>query len=198
MLPAAVSWHGGSFWPCHETPVQRWQCSPRPGNEPRTVRRPPSIRRRVMLPSSEEQSQPALLLSAIGADQKHCPVVLDAAASTSGGMLSLSVDVDERGASASSSWSRALVLAGGATAVQQDHMRSLAARQPSVRPSRQARAVQVHHRGDAVWPGLTPGRPARCARADPGRPTVAPSRHGVPPGLGRLLGARGAPGKRRH
>ena len=90
-------------------------------------------------------------------------MVLDAAASTSGGMLSLSVDVDERGASASSSWSRALVLAGGATAVQQDHVRSLAARQPSVQPCRQARAVQVHHRGDAVWPGLTPGRPARCA-----------------------------------
>ena len=100
-------------------------------------------------------------------------MVLDAAASTSGGMLSLSVDVDERGASASSSWSRALVLAGGAAAVQQDHMRSLAARQPSVQPCRQARAVQVHHRGDAVWPGLTPGRPARCARADPGRPMVA-------------------------
>ena len=77
-------------------------------------------------------------------------MVLDAAASTSGGMLSLSVDVDERGASASSSRSRTLVLAGGATAVQQDHVRSLAARQPSVLPSRQARAVQVHHRGDAV------------------------------------------------
>jgi len=43
--------------------------------------------------------------------------------------------------------------------------------------------------GDAVWPGLTPGRPARYARADPGRPMVAPSRHGVPPGLGRPLGA---------
>ena len=52
-------------------------------------------------------------------------MVLDAAASTSGGMLSLSVDVDERGASASSSWSRALVLAGGAAAVQQGHVRSL-------------------------------------------------------------------------
>ena len=125
-------------------------------------------------------------------------MVLDAAASTSGGMLSLSVDVDERGASASSSRSRALVLAGGATAVHQDHVRSPAARQPSVRPSRQARAVQVHHRGDAVWPGLTPGRLARCARADPGRPMVALSRHGIPPGLGRLLGAQEAPGKRRQ
>ena len=125
-------------------------------------------------------------------------MVLDAAASTSGGMLSLSVDVDEKDASASSSRSRALVLVGGAAAVQQDHMRSLAARQPSVQPSRQARAVQVHHRGDAVWPGLTPRRPARCARADPGRPTVAPSRHGVPSGLGRLLGAQGAPGEPRQ
>ena len=36
------------------------------------------------------------VVSVIGADQKHCPVVLEAAASTSGGMLSLSVDVDER------------------------------------------------------------------------------------------------------
>ena len=125
-------------------------------------------------------------------------MVLDAAASTSGGMLSLSVDVDERGASASSSRSRALVLAGGAAAVQQDHMRSLAARQPSVQPCRQARAVQVHHRGDAVWPGLTPGRPARCARADPGRTVVALSRHGVLPGLGRPLGAQGAPQGRRR
>ena len=108
-------------------------------------------------------------------------------------MLSLSVDVDERGASASSSRSRALVLAGGAAAVQQDHVRSHAARQPSVKPCRQARAVQVHHRGDAVWPGLTPGRPARCARADPGRPTVAPSRHGVPPGLAReAVGSTGS------
>ena len=125
-------------------------------------------------------------------------MVLDAAASTSGGMLSLSVDVDEKGASASSSRSRALVLASGAAAVQQDHVRSHTARQPSVQPCRQARAVQVHHRGDAVWPGLTPWRPARCARADPGRPTVALSRHGVPPGLMRLLGAQGAPGKQRQ
>ena len=125
-------------------------------------------------------------------------MVLDAAASTSGDMLSLSVDVDERGASASSSWSRSLVLVGGAAAVQQDHMRSLAARLPSVQPCRQARAVKVHHRGDAVWPGLTPGRPARSARADSGRPTVAPSRHGVPPGLGKLLGALGASGKQRQ
>ena len=124
-------------------------------------------------------------------------MVLDAAASTSGGMLSLSANVDERDASASSSRSRALVLDGGAAAVQQDHVRSPAARQPSVRPSRQARAVQVHHRGDAVWPGLTPGRPARCARADPDRPMVALSRHGVPPGLGRPFGAQGAPQGRR-
>ena len=113
-------------------------------------------------------------------------------------MLSLSVDVDERGASASSSRSRALVLVGGAAAVQQDHMRSPAARQPSVQPSRQARAVQVHHRGDAVWPGLTPGRPARCARADSGRHMAALSQHCVPPGLGRPLGAQGAPQGRRR
>ena len=125
-------------------------------------------------------------------------MVLEVAASTSGRMLSLSVDVDERGASASSSRSRALVLAGGAAEMQHGHLRSLASRQPSVQPSRQARAVQVHHRGDAVWPGLTPGRPARYARADPGRPMVAPSRHGIPTGLGRPLGAQGAPGQRQQ
>jgi len=56
-----------------------------------------------------------------------------------------------------------------------------------------AGAVQVHHRGDAVWPGLTPGRPARCTTADPGRPMVATSRHDISPGLGRPLGAQGAP-----
>ena len=70
-------------------------------------------------------------------------MVLDAAASTSEGMLSLSVDVDERGASASSSWSRSLVLAGGATAVQQDHVRSLAARQPWAAKRFQARRMSV-------------------------------------------------------
>ena len=49
-------------------------------------------------------------------------MVLDAAASTSGGMLSLSANVDERGASASSSRCRTLVLGCGAGAVQQDHV----------------------------------------------------------------------------
>ena len=56
-----------------------------------------------------------------------------------------------------------------------------------------AGAVQVPHRGDAVWPGLAPGRPARCTTADPGRSMVATSRHGISPGLERPLGAQGAP-----
>ena len=73
-------------------------------------------------------------------------MVLDAAASTSGGMLSLSANVDERGASASSSRCRALVLGCGAGAVQQDHMKPHAARQSSVWPCMQARAVQVRCR----------------------------------------------------
>ena len=45
----------------------------------------------------------ALLLSAIGTDQDHFPVVLAAADSTLEGMLSLNVNVVEEGAGASSS-----------------------------------------------------------------------------------------------
>jgi len=115
--------------------------------------------------------------------------VLDAAASTSGGMLSLSVDVDERGASASSSRSRALVLAGGAAEMQHGHLRSLAARQPSVQPSRQARAVQVHHRGDAVWPGLGLDDAIHDARRVGVDASAAPRR--VRTGLGALTRRRG-------
>ena len=49
----------------------------------------------------------------------------------------------------------------------------------------------MHHRGDAVWPGLTPGRPARAGTLREGRPRSAhggsksawcPSRAGVAPG----------------
>ena len=112
-------------------------------------------------------------------------MVLDAAASTSGGMLSLSVDVDERGASASSSRSRALVLAGGAAAVQQDHARSFAARQPSVKPCRQARAVPERCRCTiAVTPCGQGSRPGgrHAARGptqvNPGCQTVELSSHG--------------------
>ena len=52
----------------------------------------------------------ALLLSAIGTDQDHFPVVLAAAGSTLEGMLSLNVNVIEEGADASSSQSCALVM----------------------------------------------------------------------------------------
>ena len=44
----------------------------------------------------------ALLLSAIGTDQDHFPMVLVAADSTPEGMLSLNVNVIEEGADASS------------------------------------------------------------------------------------------------
>ena len=49
--------------------------------------------------------QQALLLSAIGTDQDHFPVLLVAADSTLEGMLSINVNVIEEGADASSSHS---------------------------------------------------------------------------------------------
>ena len=56
--------------------------------------------------------QQALLLSAIGTDQDHFPVVLAAADSTLEGMLSLNVNVVEEGAGASSSQLEPVLRAG--------------------------------------------------------------------------------------
>ena len=56
--------------------------------------------------------QQALLLTAIGTDQEHCPVVLKAAGSTFEGMLSLNVNVVEEGAGASSSQLEPVLSAG--------------------------------------------------------------------------------------
>ena len=54
---------------------------------------------------SGEMIYQALLLSAIGTDQDHFPVLLVAADSTLEGMLSINVNVVEEGADASSSHS---------------------------------------------------------------------------------------------
>ena len=62
----------------------------------------------------------ALLLSAIGTDQDHFPVVLAAADSTLEVMLSLNVNVVEEGADASLSQYCALVMVGGAGMVHHD------------------------------------------------------------------------------
>ena len=92
--------------------------------------------------------QQALLLSAIGTDQDHFPVVLTAADSTLEGMLSLNVNVVEGGgvlvpARASSSQSCALVMIGGAGMVHHDGMRSSVKSQASVRAYKQATAREV-------------------------------------------------------
>ena len=97
----------------------------------------------------------ALLLSAIGTDQDHFPVVLAAADSTLEGMLSLNVNVIEEGADASSSQSCALVMVGGAGMVHHDGMRSSVKSQASVRAYRQATAREVCSRRIApeLWRG---------------------------------------------
>ena len=72
--------------------------------------------------------QQGVMLSAIGTDQHHFPVVLAAADSTLEGMLSLNVNVVEEGAGASSSQLEPVLRAGdvvgGAGAVHHDDMRS--------------------------------------------------------------------------
>ena len=85
----------------------------------------------------------ALLLSAIGTDQDHFPMVPAAADSTPEGMLSLNVNVIEEGGDASSSQSCALVLVCGAGMVHHDGMRSSLKSQTSVRACRQATAREV-------------------------------------------------------
>ena len=97
----------------------------------------------------------ALLLSAIGTDQDHFPVVLAAADSTPEGMLSLNVNVIEEGADASSSQYCALVMVGGAGVVHHDGMRSSVKSQASVRAYRQATAREVCSRRIApeLWRG---------------------------------------------
>ena len=54
----------------------------------------------------------ALLLSAIGTDQEHYPVVREGADSTFEGMLSLNVNIIEEGAGASSSQLEPVLRAG--------------------------------------------------------------------------------------
>ena len=101
----------------------------------------------------------ALLLSAIGTNQDHFPVLLAAADSTLEGMLSLNVNVIEEGAGkardASSSQSCALVMVCGAGLVHHDDMRSSVKSQASVRAYRQAKAREVCSRRIApeLWRG---------------------------------------------
>ena len=85
----------------------------------------------------------ALLLSVIGTDQDHFPVVLAAADSTLEGMLSLNVNVVEEGAGASSSQYCARVMVGGAGMVHHDDMGRCVKSQASVRAYRQATAREV-------------------------------------------------------
>ena len=85
----------------------------------------------------------ALLLSAIGTDQDHFPVVLAAADSTLEGMLSLNVNVIEEGADASSSQYCALVMVGGAGMMHHDGMGTCVKSRASVRACRQATAREV-------------------------------------------------------
>ena len=97
----------------------------------------------------------ALLLSAIGTDQDHFPVVLVAADLTLEGMLSLNVNVIEEDAHASSSQSCALVMVGGAGMVHHDGMGSSVKSQASARAHRQATAREVCSRRIApeLWRG---------------------------------------------
>ena len=67
-----------------------------------------------------ELSRQLQLLSAIGTDQEHCPMMLSASASTLETMLSLSVTDAVEGAGASPSPSRAMATAAGVGAVRRD------------------------------------------------------------------------------
>ena len=114
--------------------------------------------------SSGETIYQALLLSAIGTDQDHFPVVLAAAESTLEGMLSLNVNVIEEGTDDSSSQYCALVMVGGSGMVHHDGMRSSVKSQASVRAYRQAYSSR----------GVLS---AYSARALERRPVAVPSRN---------------------
>ena len=99
-------------------------------------------------------------------------MVLDAADSTVGGMLSLNVNVSRRGAGASSSWSCALVMNCGAGTMQEHHTRSLLKSQGSSRSCMQDTALGVHYGRNVVvaWkrsPVAVPGRDRRFRQSHP-------------------------------
>ena len=101
----------------------------------------------------------------IGTRPVHGLMVLDAADSTVGGMLSLNVNV-------SPSRSCALVMNCGAGTMQEDHTRSLLKSQGSSRSCRQDTALGVHYGRNVVvaWkrsPVAVPGRDRRFRQSHP-------------------------------
>ena len=81
-----------------------------------------------------ELSRQLQLLSAIGIDQEHCPMMLSASVSTLETMLSLSVTNVGDGAGASPSSSGAMMTAAGVRAVQRDGATTSATWQAAVQP----------------------------------------------------------------
>ena len=143
-----------------------------------------------------------MLLQSIGTGPVHGPMVLDAADSTVGGMLSLNVNVSRRGAGASSSWSCALVMNCGAGTMQEHHTRSRLKSQGSSRSCRQDTALGVHYGRNVVvaWkrsPVAVPGRDRRFRQS---HPTVSCSPCYVHHKLvgGRLLKTRPWPATRKR
>ena len=113
-----------------------------------------------------------MLVPSIGTGPVHGPMVLDAADSTVGGMLSLNVNVSRWRGGASSSRSCALVMNCGAGTMQKDHTRSLLKSQGSSRSCRQDTALGVHYGRNVVvaWkrsPVAVPGRDRRFRQSHP-------------------------------
>ena len=99
-------------------------------------------------------------------------MVLDAADSTVGGMLSLNVNANRWRGGASPSRSCALVMNCGAGTMQDDHTRSLLKSQGSSRSCRQDTALGVHYGRNVVvaWkrsPVAVPGRDRRFRQSHP-------------------------------
>ena len=173
MASAAVSSHGGRVGPCDDAPHQGWSCARRAGSWSRPLRGRASIQRRLMPPElpAVEIASPELLPS-IGTSPVHGPMVLDAADSTVGGMLSLNVNVSRWRGGASPSRSCALVMNCGAGTMQEDHTRSLLKSQGSSRSCRQDTALGVHYGRNVVvaWkrsPVAVPGRDRRFRQSHP-------------------------------
>ena len=113
-----------------------------------------------------------MLVQSIGTGPVHGPMVLDAADSTVGGMLSLNVNVSRQRGGASPSRSCALVMNCGAGTMQKDHTRSLLKSQGSSRSCRQDTALGVHYGRNVVvaWkrsPVAVPGRDRRFRQSHP-------------------------------
>ena len=113
-----------------------------------------------------------MLVPSIGTGPVHGPMVLDAADSTVGGMLSLNVNANRWRGGASPSRSCALVMNCGAGTMQEHHTRSLLKSQGSSRSCRQDTALGVHYGRNVVvaWkrsPVAVPGRDRRFRQSHP-------------------------------